>query len=300
MSQETIRISAIQCSLGSSAYENFALLEKYIHHAAEKKCQLIVLPELHQGPYPCQIENPDFFKQAETIPGSTTEKFSVLAKKTNLVIITSIFEKRMEGVYHNTAVVFDTDGSIAGCYRKMHIPDDPDYYEKFYFTPGDNDGFKPIQTSLGSLGVLVCWDQWFPEAARLMALAGAEILIYPTAIGWDQEDDRDEKMRQLNAWEIVQRGHTVANHLPLICCNRIGLESHPFKKTSIQFWGHSFICGAQGEILTKKNDEYEGLLIAQWDKSRQHLLRCTWPFFRDRRIDSYAPLLNRSNQNAKQ
>lgn len=254
----------------------------------------MVLQELHNGLYFCQQEDHKNFELAEPIPGPSTQILGEAARKYQLVIVASLFEARAPGVFHNTAVVFDRDGSLAGCYRKMHIPDDPGYYEKFYFTPGDL-GFTPVQTSLGKLGVLVCWDQWYPEAARLMALAGAEILCYPTAIGWITED-QDPKIRetQLNAWMTVQRAHAIANHLPVVVANRVGFEPDPANpKRGIEFWGNSFICGPQGETLAHASNDGEALLIATIDKSCTHQIRTQWPFLRDRRIDAYDGLLKR-------
>ncbi len=264
-----------------------------IAECASKGAQLIVLQELHNSLYFCQTENTDLFNLAEPIPGPSTGFYSELAAAHKVVLVTSLFEKRAPGLYHNTAVVFDTDGNIAGKYRKMHIPDDPAYYEKFYFTPGDI-GFEPIQTSLGKLGVLVCWDQWYPEAARLMALKGAEILIYPTAIGWESSDTEDEKSRQLNAWIISQRAHAVANGLPVVSVNRVGHEPDPSGQTNgIQFWGNSFVAGPQGEFLIQaSNDKNENLLV-EIDLERSENVRRWWPFLRDRRIDEYGGLTKR-------
>lgn len=265
-----------------------------IQQAAGKGAKLIVLQELHAGPYFCQTANPDNFKLAETIPGPSTNQLSQIAKECSVVIVASLFENRGQGVYHNTAVVFDTDGSIAGKYRKMHIPDDPGYYEKYYFTPGDL-GFTPIKTSLGTLGVLICWDQWFPEAARLMALAGAELLIYPTAIGFAPEDSEAEKQRQLDAWITIQRSHAIANTMPVIACNRTGFEPDPSGQTEgIHFWGSSFICGPQGELLSKASIENEDVLTHTLDMTKQEKVQTIWPYLRDRRIDAYQDLLKRS------
>lgn len=258
-------------------------------------CSLLVMPELHNGDYFCQTEDTNRFNSAEPIPGPTTDWLGSIAAKYRLVIVGSVFERRGPGVYHNTAVVLDADGSLAGVYRKMHIPDDPGFYEKFYFTPGDL-GFEPVDTAVGRLGVLVCWDQWFPEAARLMTLAGAELLLYPTAIGWDLNDDAAEQARQLDAWMTVQRGHAIANGLPLLACNRVGFESAPDAtdpKDGIQFWGNSFICGPQGEILARAPSDQESLLVAEIDLTRNEQVRRIWPFLRDRRIDAYADLLKR-------
>ncbi len=263
---------------------------KGIREAAANGAKLVVLQELHTGLYFCQSEDVNQFDLAETIPGPSTDTLGALAKELNIVIVASLFERRAAGLYHNTAVVLECDGSIAGKYRKMHIPDDPGFYEKFYFTPGDL-GFEPIKTSVGTLGVLVCWDQWFPEAARLMATKGAEILIYPTAIGWDPNDDADEQARQLDAWVISQRAHAVANGVYVISANRTGFESDPTGHSAgIQFWGHSFIAGPQGEFLAKaSNDEVE-VLSATLDLARGENVRRIWPYLRDRRIDHYGDL----------
>jgi N-carbamoylputrescine amidase len=255
--------------------------------------KLVVLQELHSSLYFCQTEDTKMFDLAEPIPGPSTEIFSQIAKENRVVLVTSLFEKRTAGLYHNTAVVFEKDGSIAGKYRKMHIPDDPAYYEKFYFTPGDL-GFNPIKTSVGNLGVLVCWDQWYPEAARLMALAGADILIYPTAIGWESTDEPDEKERQLNAWMISQRGHAVANGLPVISVNRTGFEADPSGVTNgITFWGNSFVAGPQGEIIHQFLAEKEQNEVVTVNLSRSEDVRRIWPFLRDRRIDAYDEILKR-------
>lgn len=262
-----------------------------IKQAARDGAELVVLQELHRSLYFCQVEDTDNFDLAEPIPGPSTEVYGKLAKELNIVIVSSLFEKRAAGVYHNTAVVFEKDGSIAGQYRKMHIPDDPGFYEKFYFTPGDM-GFEPIQTSVGKLGVLICWDQWFPEAARLMAMAGAELLIYPTAIGWDSRDDNAEQTRQLDAWVISQRAHAVANGVPVIACNRVGHESDPSEQSpGIEFWGNSFITGPQGEILAHASADEDEILLADIDLSRSESVRRIWPYLRDRRIDHYQDLL---------
>ena len=273
--------------------DNIERLEKSIQQCASLGAQLVVLQELHNGLYFCQTENTDSFDMAETIPGPSTARFSALAKENNIVIVASLFEKRTSGIYHNTAVAIDKDGSIAGKYRKMHIPDDPAYYEKFYFTPGDL-GFEPIQTSIGKLGVLVCWDQWFPEAARLMTLKGADILVYPTAIGWESSDSDDEKLRQRDAWQTVQRGHAIANGLHVITANRVGHEPDTSSQTSgIQFWGHSFVCGPQGEIISQFPDDKEHFEVVDIDMKRSEQVRRWWPFLRDRRIDSYNDLTKR-------
>ena len=272
---------------------NIKRLEESIRKCAGMGAQLVILQELHNGLYFCQTENTDLFDMAETIPGVSTERFGALAKECGVVIVTSLFEKRAPGLYHNTAVVIEKDGSIAGKYRKMHIPDDPAYYEKFYFTPGDI-GFEPINTSVGKLGVLVCWDQWFPEAARLMALKGADLLIYPTAIGWESSDSDDEKHRQQDAWQTVQRGHAVANGLHVVTVNRVGLESDPSKQTNgIQFWGHSFVCGPQGEIIAQSPDDKEDVTVIDIDMKRSEQVRRWWPFLRDRRIDAFEKLTKR-------
>ena len=288
----SINVALIQHANQGGVLENQAYIaEQIITHASEGT-QLIVLQELHNAHYFCQSEDTNAFDLAETIPGPSTNFFAELAKKHKLVIVTSLFERRAAGLYHNTAVVIDSDGSIAGKYRKMHIPDDPGFYEKFYFTPGDL-GFTPIQTSLGKLGVLVCWDQWYPEAARLMALAGAELLIYPTAIGWDRTDDEDEQQRQLGAWQLVQRGHAVANGLPVLVCNRVGYEASPTKDDpGIEFWGNSFIVGPQGELLAKADIDAT-VLSAEVSLRRSEDVRRIWPFLRDRRIDSYHEITKR-------
>ena len=290
---ERMKIALIQQSNTADHAENVAKLEKNIRSVACQGAELIVLQELHNGLYFCQTEDPDVFEQAETIPGPSTTYFGKLAKELGLVIVLSLFEKRAAGLYHNTAVVLEKDGTIAGKYRKMHIPDDPAYYEKFYFTPGDL-GFEPIQTSVGKLGVLVCWDQWYPEAARLMAMAGAELLIYPTAIGWESTDTDEEKQRQANAWITVQRGHAVANGLHVLSCNRTGYEADPSGITNgIQFWGNSFVAGPQGEILAQLSNDKEENIVFDIDLQRSETVRRMWPFFRDRRIDSFEDLTKR-------
>jgi len=264
-----------------------------VRDAAAAGAALIVLQELHAGLYFCQVEDPALFDQAEPIPGESSRTLGALAKDLGVVIVSSLFERRAAGLYHNTAVVFDRDGSTAGTYRKTHIPDDPGFYEKFYFTPGDL-GFNPIRTSLGNLGVLVCWDQWYPEAARLMALAGADLLIYPTAIGWDPADTEAEQARQRDAWITVQRGHAVANGLPLLAVNRVGFEpnsQHP--QTGIRFWGSSFAAGPQGESLAEAGRDREEVLLVEIDLERSEQVRRIWPFLRDRRIDAYGDLLKR-------
>ena len=288
-----MKIALIQQSNTANHRENVAKLENNIRKAAAEGTELIVLQELHNGLYFCQTEDTNVFEQAETIPGPSTESFGRLAAELGVVIVLSLFEKRAAGLYHNTAVVLEKDGSIAGKYRKMHIPDDPAYYEKFYFTPGDL-GFEPILTSIGKLGVLVCWDQWYPEAARLMAMAGAELLIYPTAIGWESSDTDEEKNRQLNAWITVQRGHAVANGLHVLSCNRTGHEADPSGVTNgIQFWGNSFVAGPQGEFLAQASNDKEENIIIDIDLQRSENVRRWWPFFRDRRIDAFGDISKR-------
>jgi N-carbamoylputrescine amidase len=288
-----LKVGCVQQANGNDVKMNIKKLSDNIELLARKGVKLIVLQELHNTLYFCQRENVEYFDLAEPIPGPSTEHFSKLAAEFGVVIVSSLFERRMAGVYHNTSVVFEKDGSIAGIYRKMHIPDDPGFYEKFYFTPGDI-GFKPINTSVGNLGVLVCWDQWYPEAARLMTMAGAEILIYPTAIGWDPNDPEDEKQRQLNAWIISQRAHAVANGLFVISVNRVGFESDPFDNNSgIEFWGNSFVAGPQGELLTVAGNFTEENICVDLDMDRIEKVRRIWPFFRDRRIDAYGNILKR-------
>lgn len=281
-----LKIGVLQQHNTANSAENKTRLADGIKALAEKGAQLIVLQELHNTLYFCQTEDVRNFDLAETIPGPSTEFFGALAKQFSVVIVTSLFEKRAVGLYHNTAVVLEKDGSIAGTYRKMHIPDDPAYYEKFYFTPGDL-GFQPIKTSVGTLGVMVCWDQWYPEAARLMALAGAEILVYPTAIGYSDEDDEAEQQRQREAWTIVQRGHAVANGLPVVAVNRVGRED------TISFWGSSFIAGPQGEILYRASEREEESAIVEIDLEHSEYVRRWWPFLRDRRIENYSDLTRR-------
>ncbi|MEQ3514318.1 carbon-nitrogen hydrolase [Pseudoalteromonas sp. BZB3] len=285
-----LKVGIVQHSNSSDVTENTNKTVAEIRNAAAQGAKLIVLQELHRSLYFCQTEDTELFDLAETIPGPSTELYGELAKELNIVIVTSLFEKRATGLYHNTAVVLDTDGSIAGKYRKMHIPDDPGFYEKFYFTPGDL-GFEPIQTSVGKLGVLICWDQWFPEAARLMAMAGAEFLIYPTAIGWDPRDDKDEQIRQRDAWIISQRAHAVANGVPVISVNRVGHEADPSGQSEgIQFWGNSFVAGPQGEILLHADEQQEQTLTVDIDQARSESVRRIWPYLRDRRIDHYGDL----------
>lgn len=288
-----MKVGIIQQANTPDRGANIQRLQEKIRQLAQEGADLIVLQELHNGLYFCQTEDTEIFNQAETIPGPSTELFGLLARELKVVIVLSLFEKRAAGLYHNTAVVIENDGSIAGKYRKMHIPDDPAYYEKFYFTPGDL-GFQPIDTSVGRLGVLVCWDQWYPEAARLMAMAGAEVLIYPTAIGWESTDVDAEKQRQLEAWVTVQRGHAVANGLPVIAVNRTGYEPDPSALTNgIQFWGNSFVCGPQGEFLFRADNTEEISQIVEIDQRRTEDVRRWWPFFRDRRIDDYSQLTKR-------
>ena len=283
----------IQQANVSDMRANLMNLARSIEECAMRGAQLIVLQELHNTLYFCQSEDTQMFDLAEPIPGPSTGFFSELAATHKVVLVTSLFEKRATGLYHNTAVVFDSDGSMAGKYRKMHIPDDPGFYEKFYFTPGDL-GFEPIQTSLGKLGVLVCWDQWYPEAARLMALRGAEMLIYPTAIGWSLNDTREEQMRQLGAWVISQRGHAVANGLPVVSVNRVGHELDLSGQTDgILFWGNSFVAGPQGELLAQAGNDGPENLVVEVDMERSENVRRWWPFLRDRRIDAYDGLARR-------
>lgn len=290
MTTEEITVGLIQQQNSPDVEKNRERLEEKILGLSREGAQLAVLSELHNSLYFCQTEKVDFFDLAETIPGPSTLFYGDLARRAGVVLVTSLFEKRAPGLYHNTAVVFDRDGTIAGIYRKMHIPEDPGYYEKFYFTPGDL-GFRPIETSLGKLGVLICWDQWFPEAARLMATAGADILIYPTAIGWDTSDSPEEKQRQLDAWITIQRGHAIANGLHLIAVNRTGLEPDPSGCTGgIQFWGNSFICGPQGEMITRASDSNEETLLTLINPAKSETVRRWWPFLRDRRTDFYKDL----------
>ncbi len=284
-----IKTALIQHSYGPDRAANVTKSVAAIQQAAQAGAKLVVLSELHTSPYFCQIEDPDLCSLAEPIPGPLTDTFAKAARDHQVVLIGSFFERRAAGLYHNTAVVFETDGSIAGQYRKMHIPDDPSYYEKFYFTPGDL-GFRAIQTSLGKLGVLVCWDQWYPEAARLMALDGAQLLIYPTAIGWEPTDAHPEQQRQLDAWVTSQRAHAIANGIPILSVNRIGFEPSPTGHGGIQFWGHSFAAGCQGEFLAKADTQTEALLMADVDLDQSEKVRRIWPFLRDRRIDAYQDL----------
>jgi len=293
MTRKMLKVALLQETDHGSRDANLDAIEAGLREAARAGAELVLLQELHNGPYFCQHESVDLFDLAENIPGPSTARIGRLAEELKLVVVASLFEKRAAGLYHNTAVVFDRSAAIAGKYRKMHIPDDPAFYEKFYFTPGDI-GFEPIDTSVGRLGVLVCWDQWYPEAARLMALAGAELLLYPTAIGWDPNDAQDEKDRQREAWVTVQRGHAVANGLPLLACNRTGFEPEPSGAgAGIRFWGTSFVAGPQGEFLAQAGTDRRELLVAEVDMQRSEHVRRIWPFLRDRRIDAYGDLLKR-------
>ena len=288
-----LKIGFLQQHNTANTNDNILRLAEGISDLAKRGAQLVVLQELHNSLYFCQVENVDNFDLAEPIPGPSTKLFGDLAKQFGVVIVTSLFEKRAAGLYHNTAVVLEKDGTIAGTYRKMHIPDDPAYYEKFYFTPGDL-GFHPIETSVGRLGVMVCWDQWYPEAARLMALQGAELLIYPTAIGYESSDTPEEQQRQRIAWQTVQRGHAVANGLPVITVNRVGFEPDPSGQTNgIQFWGTSFVAGPQGELLYEASTDEEESVIVEIDLDHSEQVRRWWPFLRDRRIDDYTDLTRR-------
>lgn len=290
---DKLLVALLQNQNQGSAAANLDAIELGLREAAGQQAQLVLLQELHNGAYFCQHEAVTEFDHAESIPGPTTARLSALSRELGLVVVSSLFERRAAGLYHNTAVVFDRDGSIAGKYRKMHIPDDPGFLEKFYFTPGDL-GFQPIPTSLGRLGVLVCWDQWYPEAARLMTLAGADLLLYPTAIGWDRRDSDAEKARQREAWILTQRAHAIANGLPVLSCNRIGFEASPQAEApGIEFWGSSFVAGPQGEMLAEASTDAATLLVAEVDLRRSEEVRRIWPFLRDRRIDAYADLLKR-------
>ncbi|MEM1327571.1 MAG: carbon-nitrogen hydrolase [Bacteroidota bacterium] len=288
-----LKIGIVQQTCSRDREENIEKSINGIKKCAAEGAELVVLQELHTGVYFCQVEDTEQFELARPIPGEDTEIFSAIAKENNVILVSSLFEKRAPGIYHNTAVVFERDGTLLGTYRKMHIPDDPAYYEKFYFTPGDK-GFTPIQTSVGKLGVLVCWDQWYPEAARLMALAGAEVLIYPTAIGYEITDTLEEQARQLQAWQISQRAHAVANGLPVVAVNRTGFEEDWSGVTGgIQFWGNSFVAGPQGELLYQAPENEEVTAVVTVDRQRTEEVRRIWPFFRDRRIDAYCGLLER-------
>ncbi|MDH3948088.1 MAG: carbon-nitrogen hydrolase [Gammaproteobacteria bacterium] len=289
MTQRTLPVALVQHACSPSRDDNLQSSMSSIRQAAGQGAQLILLQELHSSLYFCQTENTQYFDLAEPIPGPTTQLLAELARELQVVIVASLFEKRAAGLYHNTAVVLERDGSLAGRYRKMHIPDDPGYYEKFYFTPGDL-GFQPIPTSVGNLGVLICWDQWFPEAARLMTLAGADLLLYPTAIGWDPHDDKAEQQRQKEAWQTIQRAHAVANGLPVLSCNRVGIEKALDADSEIHFWGSSFITGPQGEILAAAPADKDAVLLADIDLQRNEEIRRIWPYLRDRRIDAYEEL----------
>lgn len=292
MSHSTLKAALIQDINHGDADANLSVIEQRVAEAAAAGAELVLLQELHNGAYFCQHESAAEFDRAEAIPGPSTERLSALAAKNSVVLVASLFERRAAGLYHNTAVIFEKDGSLLGKYRKMHIPDDPGFYEKFYFTPGDL-GFNPIASSVGKIGVLVCWDQWYPEAARLMALAGAELLVYPTAIGWDPDDTSDERERQRQAWMLSHRGHAVANGIPVLSCNRTGFEPSPIGASGIRFWGSSHALGAQGEILAEAGTDTPEILYATLDLARSEQVRRMWPFLRDRRIDAYADLLKR-------
>lgn len=288
-----LRIGILQQKKTADIIENMKAIEENVTDLARRGAELIILSELHNSLYFCQVEDVNNFDLAETIPGPSTDFFGELARRLGVVMVISLFEKRAAGLYHNTAVVIEKDGTIAGKYRKMHIPDDPAYYEKFYFTPGDL-GFHPIQTSVGKLGVLVCWDQWYPEAARLMALQGADLLIYPTAIGYETSDTPEEQQRQRTAWTTVQRGHAVANGLPVVTVNRVGFEPDPSGQTKgIQFWGSSFVAGPQGELFYQASDDDEESLVLDIDLGHSEQVRRWWPFLRDRRIDEYSDITKR-------
>ncbi|MFV1997398.1 MAG: carbon-nitrogen hydrolase [Acidiferrobacterales bacterium] len=295
--KNSLVVATVQQTCCDDTQSNLEITRAAIVDAAEQGAQLVLLQELHSNIYFCQSKDRNHFDLAEPIPGPTTDTLAQFARENRIVIIGSVFERCATRIYHNTAVVLDSDGSLAGQYRKMHIPDDPGYYEKFYFTPGDQ-GFRPIDTSVGKLGVLVCWDQWYPEAARLMALHGADLLLYPTAIGWDPRDDVDEKQRQLESWLVIQRSHAIANSLPLMCANRCGLETSPGEQSDgIDFWGSSFIAGPQGEVIASASANSAETLVAQLDMTRTEKVRRVWPFFRDRRIDAYDDLVRVYNEN---
>jgi N-carbamoylputrescine amidase len=290
---KSLKVGLVQQRCIADRAANLRESIKGIREAAKQGAKLVLLQELHTGLYFCQTEDTHVFDQAESIPGPSTQELGAVAKELGVVIVASLFERRAPGIYHNTAAVLERDGSLAGLYRKMHIPDDPGYYEKFYFTPGDL-GFQPIQTSVGKLGVLVCWDQWYPEGARMMALAGADLLLYPTAIGWVEEDDKAEQGRQRDAWITIQRAHAVANGLPVLVCNRIGFEKDPSEVGGgINFWGSSFVAGPQGEILAQADTSSPTVLVTDVDMGRSEAVRRIWPYLRDRRIDAYADLTKR-------
>ncbi|MEA3260643.1 MAG: carbon-nitrogen hydrolase [Pseudomonadota bacterium] len=294
-----MRVAVIQQQNTANLDANLARSMDKIREAVAQGAQLVMLQELHRSLYFCQSEDTAMFDLAETVPGPSTDALGALARELQVVIVASLFEKRATGLYHNTAVVLESDGHLAGLYRKMHIPDDPGFYEKFYFTPGDatfnagHSGFTPIRTSVGKLGLLVCWDQWYPEAARLMALAGADLLLYPTAIGWDRSDDPEEQNRQLDAWITVQRAHAVANGLPVLVANRTGFEPGPDGNGGIDFWGNSFVCGPQGEYLARADRDQEQTLVVDLDMARSEEVRRIWPYLRDRRVDAYQDLTKR-------
>ena len=294
-----MRVAVIQQQNTADLDANLARSMDKIREAVAQGAQLVMLQELHRSLYFCQSEDTAMFDLAETVPGPSTDALGALARELQVVIVASLFEKRATGLYHNTAVVLESDGHLAGLYRKMHIPDDPGFYEKFYFTPGDatfnagHSGFTPIRTSVGKLGLLVCWDQWYPEAARLMALAGADLLLYPTAIGWDRTDDPEEQNRQLDAWITVQRAHAVANGLPVLVANRTGFEPGPDGNGGIDFWGNSFVCGPQGEYLARAGRDQEQTLVVDLDMARSEEVRRIWPYLRDRRVDAYQDLTKR-------
>ncbi len=292
MKSRPLHVGLVQQRCTADRQQNLETSIAGIREAAEQGAQLVLLPELHTGLYFCQTEDPTQFDLAEAVPGPSSERLGAIAAELGVVLIGSLFERRAAGLYHNTAVVFERDGTLVGKYRKMHIPDDPGYYEKFYFTPGDL-GFQPIETSVGRLGVLVCWDQWYPEAARLMTLAGADLLLYPTAIGWERSDTDDEQHRQRDAWITVQRSHAVANGLPVLACNRVGLESAADNSGDALFWGSSFIAGPQGEILAQAPSDEASVLTTVLDLNRNEQVRRMWPFLRDRRIDEYSDLVKR-------
>lgn len=292
MKKTTLPVALIQERNHGDTESNLAVIEQRVAEAAKQSAKLVLLQELHNGAYFCQHQSVAEFELAEPIPGPSTERLGELAKQHGVVLVGSLFERRGAGLYHNTAVILEADGSLVGKYRKMHIPDDPGFNEKFYFTPGDL-GFHPVDTSVGRLGVLVCWDQWYPEAARLMALAGAELLLYPTAIGWDPGDDQAEKDRQRNAWILSHRGHAVANGLPVLSCNRVGHEPSPISGSGIDFWGSSHVLGPQGELLAEAGVDAPEVLMADIDLRRSEHIRRIWPFLRDRRIDAYGDLLKR-------
>jgi N-carbamoylputrescine amidase len=293
MSVRSLSVGLVQHACIEDRARNLTASIAGIREAAARGARLVLLQELHTGVYFCQTEDTARFAQAEAVPGPTTDELGAVAKELGVVIVASLFERRAPGLYHNTAAVLERDGTVAGVYRKMHIPDDPGYYEKFYFTPGDL-GFTPIPTSVGTLGVLVCWDQWYPEAARLMAMAGADLLLYPTAIGWDPRDTTGEQQRQRDSWITIQRAHAIANGLPVLACNRMGLEPDPSAQSpGIRFWGSSFVAGAQGEILAQAPVDEESVLVTDIDLARSEDVRRIWPFFRDRRIDAYQDLVQR-------